>query len=417
MHNHLKKICIVTTGQPSTNPRVVKEADALSEAGYHVHVIASHWADWADRADRELLVARRWTCQYVGGFFSSHRLRFFWTRLRHKIARIIAGNFWNVSPFAEWAVGRTSVELRRAAEATPADLYIAHYLPALVAAYFAAKKNKAKLGFDAEDFHSGQSDPSTDRSLWNLTRYIETKYIPTADYVTAGSTLIERAYRDIDSNTLPITILNVFPIASRPKNLIHNDPSDPLKLFWFSQSVGENRGIEDVVKAMGCLPREKIAFHILGQFMPGYKKKLFDLVKACNLSQTQIVLHEIINPGEVVRFSVQFDVGLALEIPHSQNRDKCLTNKIFTYLLAGNAVIATSTSAQRPLVESLGEAGWLYVPGDIFRLAEGIERWMKDRKALKKAREKAWEMGEKHYNWDLEKVKFLDIVEKVLLGK
>ena len=34
------RICLVTPGQPSTNPRLVKEADALCEAGYDVQVVA-----------------------------------------------------------------------------------------------------------------------------------------------------------------------------------------------------------------------------------------------------------------------------------------------------------------------------------------------------------------------------------------
>ena len=29
------RICLVTTGQPSTNPRLVKEADALAAEGYY----------------------------------------------------------------------------------------------------------------------------------------------------------------------------------------------------------------------------------------------------------------------------------------------------------------------------------------------------------------------------------------------
>jgi len=32
----MSTVCLVTPGQPSTNPRLVKEADALAEAGYDV---------------------------------------------------------------------------------------------------------------------------------------------------------------------------------------------------------------------------------------------------------------------------------------------------------------------------------------------------------------------------------------------
>ena len=54
------RVCLVTTGQPACNPRLVKEADALAEAGFDVHVVAAYSADWATDADRDLVKSRRW---------------------------------------------------------------------------------------------------------------------------------------------------------------------------------------------------------------------------------------------------------------------------------------------------------------------------------------------------------------------
>jgi hypothetical protein len=45
-------ICIVTQLQPSSNPRVVKEAEALTEAGYSVAVIAPDYSAWGREADK-----------------------------------------------------------------------------------------------------------------------------------------------------------------------------------------------------------------------------------------------------------------------------------------------------------------------------------------------------------------------------
>ena len=54
------RVCILTPGHLSTNPRVVKEADALAGAGYEVRVIASDYVQWAREADRAL-VGRIWS--------------------------------------------------------------------------------------------------------------------------------------------------------------------------------------------------------------------------------------------------------------------------------------------------------------------------------------------------------------------
>ena len=43
------RICLVTTGQPACNPRLVKEADALVDAGFDVHVVAADLSRLGDR--------------------------------------------------------------------------------------------------------------------------------------------------------------------------------------------------------------------------------------------------------------------------------------------------------------------------------------------------------------------------------
>jgi len=56
----MAKICLLTPTQPSVNPRIVKEADALAEAGHQVHVLCGHTIAWADESDILLLQKRNW---------------------------------------------------------------------------------------------------------------------------------------------------------------------------------------------------------------------------------------------------------------------------------------------------------------------------------------------------------------------
>lgn len=52
----------------------------------------------------------------------------------------------------------------------------------------------------------------------------------------------------------------------------------------------------------------------------------------------------------------RYDIGLSTEQSHQANdngnRDLCLTNKIFSYLLAGLYIFATNTPAQNEFIES-----------------------------------------------------------------
>ena len=55
----MPKVCLVTSVQISANPRIVKEATALHEAGYDVHVIATEGSQ-SRQFDEAILSLAQW---------------------------------------------------------------------------------------------------------------------------------------------------------------------------------------------------------------------------------------------------------------------------------------------------------------------------------------------------------------------
>lgn len=410
----MARICLITPGQPSTNPRLVKEADALVEAGHEVVVICAHWARWADETDKAMLSSRRFACTYVGGHPARKPLLYWWTRLRHKAGRSIAIHY-SSDALNRWALCRVTPELAKAAQKIKAHLYIAHNLGALPAAVYAARMNHAKVGFDAEDYHSGMQSAEASLSNRNgLAEHFEREGLSACNYVTAATPLVAEAYSVKYSIPKPTTILNVFPLMSRQRELPLSDASKPLTLYWFSQTIGSDRGLEDVIAAMGILRGCKIELHLRGTWSAGYQRLLFQQAETVGLAAGQIIHHKPAPPDEMVRLSSEFDIGLSIEPGRSENNSMIVSNKLFTYLLAGNAVIATGTRGQRPFIEEVGSAGRCYEPGDAEALARILKRCYEDRVSLNYARRCAWLLGTTRYNWDVEKLKFLDLIEHVL---
>ena len=410
----MAKICLLTPTQPSINPRLVKEADALAEAGHQVHVLCSHTVPWADHSDEILLRSRRWTCSYVGGDPGS--ARYWWSRVRHGMLRRFPQAWKLAREWARGALSRVTPELQAAAFESDADLYIAHYVGALTAAGAVAKKKGALLAFDAEDFESGYYDYQTGpRPIDFLTEEVERQYLPQCRYVTAASPGIAAAYATKYGIPKPTSILNVFPLANRPRQFRETKPDGPLRLYWFSQTIGPGRGLENVIHAMGMLRDCDIEFHVRGRCASGYGERLRQVARDSELDRTKIIFCPPAPADDMIRLSDEYDVGLALEQPASPNRDLCLTNKIFSYLLAGNAVAATSTTGQKPIVETLGPAGFLYEPGDSAALARGLRVWHDDRSELQRARQAAWSLGAHRFNWDLEKKTLVEVVNGILM--
>ena len=79
------RVCLVTTGHPATNPRLVKEADALAGAGYAVRVVAATFLPWADQADAEF-AERPWPVERIPFGAMASKWTGLWQRLRRRVA-------------------------------------------------------------------------------------------------------------------------------------------------------------------------------------------------------------------------------------------------------------------------------------------------------------------------------------------
>jgi glycosyltransferase involved in cell wall biosynthesis len=402
-------IVLVTSGQPSLNPRLVKEADALAEAGHHVTVLYQYWNQLGTEMDESLLRNAAWKAVRVGGIPGD--LMYLCTRALHKAGRWLAAA---VSlRFAEWAIGRCTLLLSAKAKQCPANLYIAHHLAALPAAAAAAKKYGVPYAFDAEDLHRFEisDDPTSFRVRLNAR--IEEKYLPLTAWRTASSPGIAAAYQRLFPALDFKAILNVFStddVAFR-ENEAHERP---LKLFWFSQVVGLSRGIQDVIRAMKLAePACRPELHVLGTLSSPVETALRRLIGQLQFQHTPvIVFHLPVAPHRLVSFASAFDIGLAAEPGFSPNNELALSNKLFTYIHAGLAVLASDTPGQAAFMARYPPVGRTYHRSDPASLCRAILGYHTNRTALAAARRAAYRLGRETLNWETERRKFLSLVDR-----
>lgn len=405
--SEMNRIVITTSGQPSANPRVVKEAIALNKAGYKVTVIYAPLSPWADDFDN-ILFAKNNGIKWVGVGYSqrNHPFIYILLRGRRKLYEFIFKFLNGLSGAYENAFVIYAPELRRMAIGMKAELYIAHNLGALPAAVLAAKKWNAKVGFDAEDYHRGETPPGT--LLHQLTVSIEKKYIPHVDYFTAASPLIGTAYKKLFPGKNIIPVNNVFSVAFVQPLNIH--PSANLTLFWFSQIVGIDRGLENIIAALNQLKGCRISLHVMGNCEKQYKEELIQLFE----NEPTIYFIEPVAPDEIFKMAAKFDVGLATEISHNENREICLTNKLFSYLLAGNCILASDTSAQKLFMEENPGIGVVYKNDDPSDIARLIRNLYENPGMVYNCRKKSLELAQTSLNWEVESQKFLKCISDTL---
>ncbi len=438
-----KRICVLTAGHLATSPRMLKAADAFAEAGYNVRVVSTRHTAWADAGDADIVRRRNgaWSWAVVD-YRKEAAATYFTSGVRFRGARWIARAFGtrNLNLFgAACARERVFPEVVAKALEEPADLIYGGGGGVATTAV-AGRRMRVPFGIDLEDFHLDEHTDSPDARLTrDLTARIEGEVLRSATFLTAGSEAIADAYLE-EYGVRPTAINNAFPLPPYSPSLgetttthyqtnpLGNDVSAdvpeqnasrqkepaPIRLYWFSQTIGPGRGLEDAVHAVG-LAHFPCELHLRGAALTGYVAELSQL--AGNVApQLSVIEHAPGVPDEMVELCRGYDIGLGLEETVVPNRSLCLTNKALTYILAGLAVVLTDTVGQRPLAETLGEGAVVYRSGDIGTLARGLSGWARDRHLLGRAKAAAWRAAQTRWHWDHEeeKGKLVRIVQSVV---
>jgi glycosyltransferase involved in cell wall biosynthesis len=393
---------------------LVKEADALAGEGCTVIVIYQYWNEWASELDNELLHKKAWRAILVGGSPKENSFIYNISRGIYKITRLLSSRCTFRFNLAETAISRSSFFLYLEAKKHKADLYIGHNLGALPATVWVAKYHQKPCGFDAEDFHRNETSDDPKNEDVRLKTYIENNYFPHLNYLTTSSPLISQEYSKIFPTLLPKTILNAFPVF-QGKQSTSFDENRSLKLFWFSQSIGLNRGLEDIFKALKILENFNIQLHLLGDLPAQVSDDFEILIKDLSFSRTpKIVYHKPIIANRLIEFASDYDIGLALEPGFSKNNDIALSNKIFTYLNAGLAIVATETSAQKMFADQNPDFCLSYPVGDEKKMSILLRSLIEDPNKLNILKFEAHKKSELEYNWKIESAKFLSLIEKIV---
>jgi hypothetical protein len=397
-----RSVCIVSPGNLAANPRILKEADALHEAGYAVTAVVSDYSSGLRRFDTE--IARHAPWKVVRAPRSSTER---YVRAAASLAARLADELGQESApaIAARAYGGPIGPLQQAAASVPADLYIGHYIAGLHAAGTAARQHQARLGFDAEDFHPGEE---RDDLRSEIVRVIELEWLPHCRHFTAAAPLIGAAYAERYDLAQPATVLNVFPLSMAPtQGTPPRDADVSLRAYWFSQTIGLDRGLQPFLQGT-AKASVRVELELRGDDRWGHGSALLAMARDLGIGD-RVRLLPMAAPEEMVRLAAAYDLGLSLETDVSENRQLCLTNKIFTYLLAGVPVMMSDTPAQRRLAPDLGDAAAVVPLSDPQAIAAAIDRLAAK---LYAAKAHAAHLGRERYNWDVEKKALLASVDR-----
>ncbi len=408
-----KKVLLVTNVNLACNPRCHKEVKALVGNGYSVSVMKFDIRNWSvdyESAIESSLPQVKWIKLDTG---TESKLRWIAASVVSKLAGSLKKFLDNNIALTSYSLDKRSWLLSNKLQkiAQQYDLLIAHNPGAFYPVYNAATKASVPYAIDVEDYHPGEY---TDALLRQSTKQLMQETLKSAAYISAASPLIlEHTIKDVEG-IVPksLVINNVFPIELQPtfQELPIND-GEPIKLVWFSQNVGLDRGLDDVVNAMNIVADFPMQLTLIGNCSEDIK---LSIASVLNNTKHTIIFKSPLPEQQLMQEVAQHHIGLALEASPNLNRRICLTNKLFTYLLCGNAIIASDTEAQVQFMEKHGAIGEIYSSGNASQLAALISNYYTDRRQLQASRLNAYRLAGEEMNWDKEQAVFLAAVNRAI---
>ena len=322
------------------NPRLWKEAFFYEKMGYEVVVLTMWQSNLFLEKDQQILSGHN--IKYISYLnlipCATSILNNYFYRIRKRLSSELH-RFLKIG--LAWSISHAPEKMFKVALAESADIYVAH----LECAFFVGRKlvnAGKKVAYDFEDWYS--RDYLVPERPVQLLQSLEKFAILNGIFITAASrSMAAEIKKEYSSNSSIETIYNGFSIAEKFNKIQFCAPSAinrVFRLIWFSRTVGPNRGIENLLKALKHC-KVKCELHLLGFLVDGYDKSLqkhFSTPDSHSLH-----LHNFLPHNETLDFLSSFDMGLALDIKINDNRNLTVTNKIMQYIQAELPVLCSNT--------------------------------------------------------------------------
>lgn len=399
------RILILTNGPLCRNPRVVKEAETLGRAGYTVKVLHVQTSSAFETLDAGLAQSAPYQRETID-LRSGAGLAPLWRRARHWASREACARWgWETAG----ALG-PAPSLHRRARAWPADLTIVHNEVAHAVGLQLLRSGR-RVAADIEDWHSEDLLPADRaRRPLGLLRRQEKELLHRCEYTSTTSHALADGLFARYGGRKPEVITNSFPLQPLAGAL---QIGSPPRLFWFSQTIGPGRGLEEFFAAwQRCRNPSEVV--LLGAIAAGYEATL--LAPLAPALRGRVHVLPLVPPAELPVVIAQHDVGLALERAFIVNRDLTITNKILQYLNAGLAVVASDTAGQREVLAAAPGCGRLVSLDDPAQFAKELDALLADPIALAAGRRSARHAAEAVYCWERESGRLAAMVARALAG-
>jgi glycosyltransferase involved in cell wall biosynthesis len=368
------KVCIVQYNSSRFLMRVDRAARALAGAGAEVVLIAIKDASTESLEQRDgyvvrrvPLVSRRWPA---------------WTRPVRWIEALVR----------TWA----------AAVRERADVYDARDIYPLFVAWRAARANDAFFVYDSDELNLYRNWPWVSTRWWGvLAKVYEGFFVRRADSVITSDPGRARILKDL-YGVDALVVRNVADVVEKVQpDLAFREQAlkGRKRLLLYTGGMVPNRGLEQLVEALGLLPDCALAMVGSGHLEEGLRRLIQQLDLGARAEvYSAVPLEKLLRLTAAADASVMPIVGSCLSYVHA------VPQKLYEAMMVGVPVVASDLPDMADVVRSEGIGTLIADPSDPASIADAVLRLFalgEDEMAAMRARGRAAALG--HLNWTIER--------------
>lgn len=366
-----KSITIAFLGNANYDTRVTNLTKSLTEEGFVVKVISF---DWTTAEFKDIL-----------GHTSIYKL----DKSKGSLSYYL--NFMRI--------------LFHGLKNSKSSIYIAEDIYTLPLVTIFAKIRKAKLYYNSREFYAFLGGLRDRKMLQNTIRWIEKYFIKKVNGVLVtgeGDAQFLQEYYGIN-NTFVIRNL---PLLKKPnkkvdlRTKLNIPPAD--KILLYQGVILQGRGFQPMLRALTELENLHLIVLGSGPFQIEYEK-LAEEIKVNN----RVHFLGTIDQNELINYTADADLGLALIENISKSYYYALPNKLFEYIMAEVPVICSNLPQMKKIVDEYN-VGRVVDLENSHDLTENIKAVFEDVRELQRFKENC-RSATTELNWEkeFEKVKFL----------
>jgi glycosyltransferase involved in cell wall biosynthesis len=251
------------------------------------------------------------------------------------------------------------------------DLIFANDLDTLPAAYFAAKLRNKRLIYDTHEYYTETPELVNRPLVQSIWKKIESYIFPKLTDILTVNASIAKLYSDKYNKTVHVS--RNIPPSFAPERLKTrkelNLPENKHILILQGTGINVHRGAEETVLAMQYLENVVLLIVGSGDVFPTLKK----MVEKYKL-QDKVIFKSRMSFAELRQYTMNSDLGLAIDKDTNLNYHFSLPNKLFDYIHSGIPTLSSGLVELKQIIDQYDIGYYIqsHDPKHIASVVEGI---------------------------------------------